>query len=387
MLITARSHVETLNTLDSRDLAGGLAKWEAVSTGTFKDQTRGHHQGDPRPAGQPGQEQHREGRRRRRDRPQGRLRHGDRRGRGERRRCRGPLGQADRQAQPVHRRPDQGGRQVARRVADLRRGGRPVSAVRRHGALLLAVLLLAGAGVAFWQAHRERDTDNVGNFAQVDDVGTEKVVAAVSTALVRSFRLRLQQPRRDRAGRRRGAARQGAQGLRRALRDAAQEGPRSAGWCSPRRSRSPRSRELEGDHARLLVFMDQASQRVSDKAASYYAAQALDRGAEDRRRLAGHRDAYPLTRRDSGKRRFVGCAHGEEEAVEPLPAAGRASYRGRAPARPAGDRAGAEGQAQAEAEAQAEAGWVRPLQALGRAGHRGGGGGRHRARGPGRRRR
>lgn len=38
VLITARSHVETLNTLDSRDLAGGLAKWEAVSTGTFKDQ-------------------------------------------------------------------------------------------------------------------------------------------------------------------------------------------------------------------------------------------------------------------------------------------------------------------------------------------------------------
>lgn len=38
VLITARSHVETLNTLDSRDLDGGLKKWESVSTGTFKDQ-------------------------------------------------------------------------------------------------------------------------------------------------------------------------------------------------------------------------------------------------------------------------------------------------------------------------------------------------------------
>lgn len=38
VLITARSHVETLNTLDSRDLDAGLAKWEAISTGTFKDQ-------------------------------------------------------------------------------------------------------------------------------------------------------------------------------------------------------------------------------------------------------------------------------------------------------------------------------------------------------------
>lgn len=38
VLITARSHVETLNTLDARDLDAGLAKWESVATGTFKDQ-------------------------------------------------------------------------------------------------------------------------------------------------------------------------------------------------------------------------------------------------------------------------------------------------------------------------------------------------------------
>lgn len=38
VLITARSHVETLQTLDYRDVPGGLARWEAVSTGTLKDQ-------------------------------------------------------------------------------------------------------------------------------------------------------------------------------------------------------------------------------------------------------------------------------------------------------------------------------------------------------------
>lgn len=38
VLITARSHIETLNTLDGRDVEGGLKKWESISTGTFKDQ-------------------------------------------------------------------------------------------------------------------------------------------------------------------------------------------------------------------------------------------------------------------------------------------------------------------------------------------------------------
>ncbi|HVK30539.1 MAG TPA: hypothetical protein VM575_19540 [Nocardioides sp.] len=38
VLITARSHIETLQTLDYRDVDGGLAKWEDVATGTLKDQ-------------------------------------------------------------------------------------------------------------------------------------------------------------------------------------------------------------------------------------------------------------------------------------------------------------------------------------------------------------
>jgi Mce-associated membrane protein len=38
VLITARSHIETMNTLDHREITDGLAAWETVSTGTLKDQ-------------------------------------------------------------------------------------------------------------------------------------------------------------------------------------------------------------------------------------------------------------------------------------------------------------------------------------------------------------
>lgn len=147
-----------------------------------------------------------------------------------------------------------------------------MSAVRRHGALLLAVLLLAGAGVAFWQAHRERETDNVGNFAQVDDVLTAKVAAAVSTALVRSFSFDYSNPdATEQAADEvlRGKARKDYDVLFATLRKKAPDQQ----LVLSAKVQVAAVQELEGDHAKLLVFMDQASQRVSDKAASYYAAQ------------------------------------------------------------------------------------------------------------------
>lgn len=147
-----------------------------------------------------------------------------------------------------------------------------MSAVRRHWALLLAVVLLVGAGVAFWQADRERGTDNVGNFAQVDDSTTESVVAAVSTALVRSFTFDYSNPdATEQAADEvlRGAARKEYDLLFEALRTKA---PDQQLVLSAKVQVSA-VQELEGDKARLLVFLDQASQRVTDKEASYYAAQ------------------------------------------------------------------------------------------------------------------
>jgi len=38
VLITATKHIETLNTLDSRKVDAGLARWRAVTTGTLRDQ-------------------------------------------------------------------------------------------------------------------------------------------------------------------------------------------------------------------------------------------------------------------------------------------------------------------------------------------------------------
>lgn len=38
VLIAATDHIETLNTLDSRDVDAGLARWRAVTTGTLRDQ-------------------------------------------------------------------------------------------------------------------------------------------------------------------------------------------------------------------------------------------------------------------------------------------------------------------------------------------------------------
>ena len=38
VLITARSHIQAMNTLDYRDIDAGLKKWEALTTGTLKDQ-------------------------------------------------------------------------------------------------------------------------------------------------------------------------------------------------------------------------------------------------------------------------------------------------------------------------------------------------------------
>lgn len=38
VLISARAGIETMNTLDHRDVQGGLEKWQDVSTGTLRDQ-------------------------------------------------------------------------------------------------------------------------------------------------------------------------------------------------------------------------------------------------------------------------------------------------------------------------------------------------------------
>lgn len=147
-----------------------------------------------------------------------------------------------------------------------------MSAVRRHAALLLAVVLLLGAGLAFWQADRARDKDNVGNVALVDDARTEEVQGAVQTGLLRALSFDYDNPEATDAAADqvlRGDARKEYDTLFATLRDKAPDQKIKL----VAKIRTTAVQELKGDRARLLVFLDQAAQRAGDEESSWSAAQ------------------------------------------------------------------------------------------------------------------
>lgn len=144
--------------------------------------------------------------------------------------------------------------------------------VPRHWPLLLVFLLLAGAGLAFWQADRARDTDNVGNHAIVDDAATTDVQSAVAAALVRVFSFDHADP---------GPTQQAADELLAGdarkeydqLFAALEEKAPGQKLVLTAQVQVAAVQELTGDRARLLVFLDQASQRATDEESSISAAQ------------------------------------------------------------------------------------------------------------------
>ena len=144
--------------------------------------------------------------------------------------------------------------------------------VCRHAALVLAVLLLVGAGVAFWQADRARSTDHVGNRALVDDRATTDVQSAVAAALVRVLSYDYSNPAPTEE-----AADQLLAGRARAqydtLFDQLKEKAPGQQLTLTAQVQVAAVKELRGNHAELLVFLDQASQRATDEEASYSAAQ------------------------------------------------------------------------------------------------------------------
>lgn len=144
--------------------------------------------------------------------------------------------------------------------------------LRKHGILLVALLLLAGAGFAFWQADRARSADNVANHAVVDDPGTTEVQSAVAAALVRvlSFDYNDPAPTEQAADDLlAGQAREQYDTLFAALKEKAP----GQKLVLTAQVQVAAVKKLEGDKATLLVFLDQASQRESDKEATYSAAQ------------------------------------------------------------------------------------------------------------------
>lgn len=148
----------------------------------------------------------------------------------------------------------------------------PRSTLLRHWPLLLAAVLLVGAGAAFWQADRARDTDNVGNHALVDDSTTTEVQSEVSAALVRVFSFDYSDPEPTQQAADEllaGDARQEYDQLFAALEEKAP----GQKLVLTAQVQVAAVQELAGDRAKLLVFLDQASQRASDEESSISAAQ------------------------------------------------------------------------------------------------------------------
>lgn len=142
----------------------------------------------------------------------------------------------------------------------------------RHWPLLLVVVLLVGAGITFWQADRARGTDNVGNHALVDDATTTEVQSAVSAALVRVFSFDYSDPAPTQQAADEvlaGDARKEYDQLFAALEEKAP----GQKLVLTAQVQVAAVQELEGDRAKLLVFLDQASQRASDEESSISAAQ------------------------------------------------------------------------------------------------------------------
>lgn len=144
--------------------------------------------------------------------------------------------------------------------------------LRRHWPLLLAALLIVLAGAVLWQADRTRDTDNVGNHALVDDRGTTDVQSAVASALVRVFSFDHADPAPTKQ-----AADDLLAGQARTDYDllfaALEEKAPGQQLVLTAQVQVAAVQELEGDHAKLLVFLDQASQRADDEESSISAAQ------------------------------------------------------------------------------------------------------------------
>ncbi|MFC7504596.1 hypothetical protein ACOACQ_07525 [Nocardioides sp. CPCC 206347] len=144
--------------------------------------------------------------------------------------------------------------------------------LRRHLLLVVAVVVLAAGGLAFWQADRVRDVDNVGNHAVVDATRTTEVQSAVAAALVRVFSFSYDDP---------GPTQQAAKELLTGkasdeyalLFTSLEEKAPGQKLVLTAQVQIAAVKELKGDKASLLVFLDQASQRVTDKESTVSAAQ------------------------------------------------------------------------------------------------------------------
>jgi Mce-associated membrane protein len=144
---------------------------------------------------------------------------------------------------------------------------------RRTALLLaLAVALVAVGGLGFWRAHELRSTPAAANLAVVDATATADVQSEISRALVRVLSYDYSDPTITAQ-----AADEVLAGKARDEYDvlfaSLQERAPGQKLVLSAQVQVAAVQELTEDRASLLVFVDQSSQRTSDKEASISAAQ------------------------------------------------------------------------------------------------------------------
>lgn len=153
-----------------------------------------------------------------------------------------------------------------------------ITLLRRHLLLVLAAVVLVAGGLAFWQADRIRDVDNVGNHAVVDATRTTEVQSAVASALVRVFSFAYDDPEPTEQAARELLTGKASEEYALLFKSLEEKAPGQK-LVLTAQVQVAAVKELDGDKASLLVFLDQASQRVTDKESTVSAAQ-LSVGAQ-----------------------------------------------------------------------------------------------------------
>jgi Mce-associated membrane protein len=146
------------------------------------------------------------------------------------------------------------------------------ASVRRWILLILAALMVAAGVVGLWQAHRLRSDGASRNHALVDATATAQVQSQVSQALVKVLSYDYSNPAPTQQ-----AAAQLLAGAARSQYDTLfstlQQKAPGQKLVLTAQVQSAAVKTLSGETATLLVFLDQSSQRSSDKQASVSAAQ------------------------------------------------------------------------------------------------------------------
>ncbi|TQL66822.1 Mce-associated membrane protein [Nocardioides albertanoniae] len=143
--------------------------------------------------------------------------------------------------------------------------------LRRWAPYILAFVLVLGLG-AFWQAHRARNTDHVGNRAVVDTKATSEVQSAVSTGLAQVFSYNFSDPKPTAAAADEFLAGDARKDYDLLFKQLEKKAPGQKLTLSAQ-VQVAAVKTLDADSAELLVFLDQATQRSTDKESSISAAQ------------------------------------------------------------------------------------------------------------------